>query len=363
MKRAATIALAPLSLVYGAAVKIRAALYRKGVFKTQRVGVPVISVGNITTGGTGKTPLVEWIAGHLASRGRRVCVLTRGYRRANPSERVVVSDGQRIVAGAEQSGDEAMMLARSLLGKASVLCDADRVAGANWAIENLNPDVLLLDDGFQHVRIGRDLDIVAVDATNPWGPGRLLPAGILREPISSLNRADCIIVTRTDAIDANLEERISQATDAPIFGSTTIISRIMALHLPELKTDKETLRKQPISAFCGIGNPNAFFQQLRDEGFELRHTEAFRDHYKYSQPDIDRLSRAAADAGAQALITTPKDAVKLVSLRFSLPCYVVEIEVQIHEADRFLALIDRAIEKEHSVPRAVATGSNFNVGD
>ena len=348
MKRAAIIALAPLSLVYGAAVKIRSALYRNGIFKTQSAGVPVISVGNITTGGTGKTPLVEWIAGQLAAR-HRVCVLTRGYGRANPSKRIVVSDGEQIVAGTPQSGDEAMMLAQSLMGKAAVVCDADRAGGANWAIENLNPDVLILDDGFQHVRIGRDLDIVTLDATNPWGNDRLLPAGILREPVKSLSRADCIVVTRTaDAIEEGLKERIRQATDAPTFGSKTVIRRIRTLDSLENATDEETLRKQPIAAFCALGNPNAFFQQLRDEGFGLRRTEAFRDHHKYSQTEIDRLSREAADAGAQALITTAKDAVKLGSMRFTLRCYVVEIEIQIENADRLLALIDQAIETRHS---------------
>lgn len=345
MKRAATIALAPLSLMYGAAVNIRSALYRKGISKTQTVSVPVISVGNITIGGTGKTPLVAWISGRLAERGHRVCVLTRGYRRANPSARLVVSDGERIVADIEQSGDEAMMLARSLVGKAAVVCDVDRVAGALWAIENLHPDVLILDDGFQHVRIGRELDIVTLDATNPWGNGRLLPAGILREPIDSLGRADCVIVTRAgDAIEAGLQARIRQATDAPAFRSTTVISRITRLESPELEADRETLRPRTVAAFCGIGNPNAFFQQLRDEGFELRHTKVFRDHHKYSQTDIDRVTQRSIRAGAQALVTTAKDAVKLASLRFTLPCYVVEIEMQIQEADRLLALIDEAIE-------------------
>jgi tetraacyldisaccharide 4'-kinase len=350
MNRAAPIALAPLSLVYGAAVNIRSALYLSGIFKTQTVGVPVISVGNITTGGTGKTPLVGWIAGRLAERGHRVCVLTRGYRRANPSERVVVSDGERIVADIEQSGDEAMMLARSLVGKAAVVCDANRVAGARWAIENLNPDVLILDDGFQHVRIGRDLDIVTLDATNPWGNGRLLPAGILREPIDSLSRADCIIVTRSgEAIEAGLQERIKQATDAPTVRSTTVSSRITPLGSPEVEADREALRQLPaVAAFCGIGNPNAFFQQLRAEGFDLRHTKVFRDHHKYSQTDIDRLTHRATDAGAHALITTAKDAVKLGSMRFTLPCYVVEIEMQIQEADRLLALIDEAIGTRRS---------------
>lgn len=347
MNRAAPIALAPLSLVYGAAVNIRSALYRNGIFKTQTVGVPVISVGNITTGGTGKTPLVEWIAGRLAERGERVCVLTRGYRRANPAERVVVSDGERIVVDTSQSGDEAMMLARSLVGKAAVVCDANRVAGARWAIENLHPDVLILDDGFQHVRIGRDLDIVTLDAMNPWGNGRLLPAGILREPIDSLRRADCIIVTRSsEAIETGLQERIKQATDAPTVRSTTVISRITPLDSPELEADREALRQHPVAAFCGIGNPNAFFQQLRAGGFDLRHTKVFRDHHEYSQADIDRLTRRATATGVQALITTAKDAVKLGSMRFTLPCYVIEIEMQIQEADRLLALIADAIEKK-----------------
>ena len=376
MNRVAPIALAPLSLVYGAAVNIRAALYRNGIFKTQTVGVPVISVGNITTGGTGKTPLVEWIAARLAERGHRVCVLTRGYRRANPSERVVVSDGERIIADAERSGDEAMMLARSLEGKAAVVCDANRVAGARWAIENLNPDVLILDDGFQHVRIGRDLDIVTLDATNPCGNGRLLPAGILREPVAGLSRADCVIVTRTaDAIEAGLQERIRHATEAPTFRSRTVISRITPLGSPELDADSEMPRQRPFAAFCGIGNPSAFFQQLRVAGFDLRHTKVFLDHHKYSQKDIDRLTHRAADAGAQALITTAKDAVKLGSLRFTLPCYVIEIEMQIQEADRLLALIDEAIQTRQSVPKADrgpragsprgvvdATGSNSNLG-
>ena len=353
MNRAASIALAPLSLVFGAAVNIRSALYRTGVFKTQIVGVPVISVGNITTGGTGKTPLVEWIASRLADRGHRVCVLTRGYRRANPSERVVVSDGERIVADIEQSGDEAMMLARSLAGKAAVVCDSNRAVGARWAIDNLNPDVLILDDGFQHVRLGRDLDIVTVDATNPWGGGRLLPAGTLREPIDSLGRADCILVTRSgEVIEAGLQERIRQATDAPIFCSTTVITRITPLESPDLEVEREGLRRHPVGAFCGIGNPSAFFQQLGAAGFDLRHTEVFRDHHKYSQTDIDRLTRRATEAGAQALITTAKDAVKLASMRFMLTCYVTEVEMQIPEADRLLALIDDAIETRRSEPRA-----------
>jgi tetraacyldisaccharide 4'-kinase len=352
MNRAAPIALAPLSLVYGAAVNIRSALYRSGIFKTQIVGVPVISVGNITTGGTGKTPLVEWIAKNLSARRQRVCVLTRGYRRTNPSERLVVSDSTQIVCDVTQSGDEAMMLAESLLGEAAVVCDADRVAGARWAVQNLDADVLILDDGFQHLRIARDLDIVTVDTTNPWGNGRLLPAGILREPVGNLKRADCIIVTRADdPAAADLQEQISQTTDGPVFRATALIHRITPFNSPETEAGKAAIPKQPIAAFCGIGNPEAFFQQLRTEGFDLRHTEAFRDHHKYSQTDIDRLTERAAGAGSQALITTAKDAVKLRSLHFTLTPYVAEMQIQVADGDELLALIDRAIETRRALMR------------
>lgn len=349
MNRAATIALAPLSLIYGAAVKIRSALYRNRIFKTHEAAAPVISVGNITTGGTGKTPLVVWIAAKLAERHHRVCVLTRGYGRRNPHERVVVSNDSQVVSDVEHAGDEAFMMAEALKGRATVVCDADRVLAANWVLDNLGADVFVLDDGFQNFLIDRDLDIVTIDATNPWGNGWLLPAGILREPIGSLDRADCIILTRAvDVAGKGLDKRIKQITDAAIFSSNMVIQRIRSLETIENSTRDELVRNQPIAAFCGIGNPKAFFQQLGNEGFDLRHIEAFGDHHKYSQADIDRLTQRAVDTGAQALITTAKDAVKIRPLRFTLPCYVAEIEIEISEADRLLALIERAIHTKAS---------------
>ena len=170
MNRAATIALTPLSGLYGLIIDRRSALYERGVFRQHRVHVPVISVGNITAGGTGKTPLVEWIARTLAAEGLRPCVVTRGYRR-NTKRRIVASNGIDIPATLDEAGDEAFMLAESLKGKAAVVCDTDRVAGANWVIENLKSDVLVLDDGFQHLSLGRDVDIVTIDATRPFDNG------------------------------------------------------------------------------------------------------------------------------------------------------------------------------------------------
>ena len=198
MNSASSIVLAPLSVLYAAVTRTRLALYKRGVLKLSTLDAPVISVGNITTGGTGKTPLVEWVARALDRQGRKVCILTRGYGRENPNIRIVVSDGQRILANELEAGDEPRLLAENLLGLAAVISDADRFAAGQWANKEFGSDVFILDDGFQHLRLVRDLNIVTIDATNPWGGGRLLPYGRLREPRGVLSRADCVVITRAD---------------------------------------------------------------------------------------------------------------------------------------------------------------------
>ncbi len=348
MNRAATIALAPLSALYSAAVKARSSGYENRFLKTHKVAAPVISVGNITVGGTGKTPLVQWLANSLSDSGRRVCILSRGYRRENANRQVIVSDGKQILCGVTDSGDEAMMLAQSLAGKSAVVCNADRVAAATYAIEHLQSDLLLLDDGFQHRRLARDLDIVTIDATNPFGNRRLLPAGILREPIESLNRADCVVLTRTsDGGAVELMDRIRQVTNASIFESRTTIQQFRRLDANEFDKDTPNMN-QPFAAFCGIGNPRAFFDQLRTAECDVRYETTFRDHHTYSQADIDRIIEQAKTKSAQALITTAKDSVKLQSLSFELPCYVAQIEVEISDATKLMELIENAIATDRA---------------
>ena len=219
MNRAArnpiALALRPLATLYGVAMKARRALYRSGRFRAHELGAPVISVGNLTTGGTGKTPLVEWIANELAQKGRRVCILTRGYGRRRSGSRVIVSNGSEILADANQAGDEPLLLAERLKGLAAVICDADRVSAARWAVENFKSDVFVLDDGFQHLRVARNLNILTIDATNPWGNGKLLPAGILRESRSELNRADCIVITRADDPNHNCSAAAQDSNTKP----------------------------------------------------------------------------------------------------------------------------------------------------
>lgn len=354
-----SLALAPLSVVYGALTRARTRLYRSGFLKTEQVGAPVISVGNLTAGGTGKTPLVEWVARAVAAGGLRPCVLTRGYGREDESRRVLVSDGSRVLASVREGGDEPLLLAESLVGVAPVVCDRDRVAAARWAIENLGAQVFVLDDGFQHMRIARELDIVTLDATEPWGGGHLLPRGLLRERPSALARADCVVITRSD-LSKDLEHiraEVARLTRAHVFAScvrTRGLRRIDNACEEHARTDahqeesarvgvESLISKGPVAAFCAVGNPRAFFEQLRRDGFDLRHTRSFTDHHAYTRAEVETFEREAGRSGAHALLTTAKDAVKLRANEFTLPCYVVEIELEFEDEAALRRLVKDAI--------------------
>jgi tetraacyldisaccharide 4'-kinase len=328
--------LPPLSVLYGAITRARLSLYRRGTLQSFKLERPVISVGNITTGGTGKTPLVEWVARTVAATGRRVCILTRGYGRDNPGRRVVVSDGNTVLAAPSEAGDEPFLLASNLLGVAAVIADADRVAAGRHAIAQFNTDCFVLDDGFQHLRLERDLDIVTIDATNPWGGGHLLPYGRLREPPSSLSRADCVVITRIDQasnVPALTEKLRLLTNNAPIFHLRMRVTR-----LKPFKNAPEMIAP-PVAAFCALGNPQSFFNQLSHEVVFQR---SFPDHHRYTQHDLASLTAAAQRAGAKSLITTAKDAVKLQSLSLSLPCYILEIEPEIENAS---ALVQQIVSR------------------
>jgi tetraacyldisaccharide 4'-kinase len=352
-----SLALAPLAFVYGALTRARAQLYQSGRLKTKRVGAPVISVGNLTAGGTGKTPLVEWVARAVAREGLRPCVLTRGYGREDKARRVVVSDGVSVLASVREGGDEPVLLAESLAGVASVVCDRKRVRAARWALEHLGAQVFVLDDGFQHMRIARDLDIVTLDATAPWGGGHMLPRGRLREPAEALARADCVVITRSDLAPdiESLRAEVARLTGAHVVASrvrTRGLRRIddanatrdAATQVENARTSVESLvAAGPVAAFCAVGNPRAFFEQLLRIGFDLRHTRSFPDHHAYARGEVETFAREAAGKGARALLTTAKDAVKLRAQAFPLPCYVVEIELEFDDEDLLRLLIKDAI--------------------
>jgi tetraacyldisaccharide 4'-kinase len=333
--------LPPLSLLYGAVTRTRLSLYRRGTFQTTKLDRPVISIGNITTGGTGKTPLVEWVARTIASQGKKVCILTRGYGRKDPHLQVIVSDGYGVLASPAEAGDEPYLLATKLTGKSAVISSADRIAAGEEAIKDFGTECFVLDDGFQHLRLARDLNIVTIDATNPWGGGQLLPYGRLREAREGLSRADCVVITRCDQVGdvEGLTAEITRLTGGrPIFKSSMWPVRVVSL-----KNTGETLAPPArIAAFCAVGNPGSFFENVRQLGFEIGLRRSFPDHHVYSQAEIDSLIK---DAGASSLITTAKDAVKLRGLAFSIPCYVMEIEIAIENAEEFTRLIVDTIKR------------------
>src|ERR1043166_8889827 len=332
--------------LYGKIVGARNALYDKGVLETLHLGARTISIGNITTGGTGKTPLVALVVEMLADRGERVCILTRGYGRKNAKRRVLVSDGAKTLASVADAGDEPVELARKLTGKAIVVADADRVAAAEWARRKFAVTAFVLDDGFQHRRAKRNVDIACIDATDPFGGGAMVPAGRLREPIENLRRADVVILTRANLVAdiSNLRSEISRISpESAIFTAKNEIDRVVVLKefldQSESAEREDIARETPALAFCGIGNPESFFAQLRQDGSAVTATETFPDHFVYAGRDVEKLQQRARASGAKILLTTAKDAVKLADMKFEIPCYFVEFRTIIDLASDFAARI------------------------
>ena len=327
--------LTPLSHIYAVALKTRSWLYDCGFLRQKRLPCGVISVGNIVAGGTGKTPAVVWIAKHLQDEGFQVGVLLRGYGREGPHSVAVVSDGKQILAASTESGDEAGMIARKLPGVPIVVGGNRYAAGLEvlqlWGHTN---GVLILDDGFQRRQLARDLDIVTIDGIQPFGTGKLLPAGTLREPKTALRRADMLLLTRMDLATEPIDfERL--ADEKQIFESCHQPTRLYQLRNGEACA-LDLLKGQRILAVCGIGNPEAFAGTLRQ--FEPKAVEllAFPDHHRYSPADISEIRARAHEVGADIVVTTEKDSQKLQTLVATTPSqakivrfFVLEIELRI----------------------------------
>ena len=289
---------------YRAAVDWRNRRYDRGI-DVHRAAAPVVSVGNITAGGTGKTPVVAMIAQHFHRRGVRVALLSRGYRSLEDSN----NDG----APPATENDEARVLARLCPGIPHRQ-QADRVAGAAAAIRGWSSELLILDDGFQHRRLARDLDIVLIDATNPFGHDHVLPRGLLREPVTALRRADLILLTRVDAVPKQHVERLHDqlATIAPeIPVADVIFPPVSLVNASGRSLPLEALEQSPILAFCGIGNPASFAATLAQAGIHPAEPSAFPDHHHYRADDLTRLSHQARARNVAAAVTTMKDLVKI----------------------------------------------------
>ena len=321
---------------YRAAAAAHRMGYEFGVRHRRRLPCPVVSIGNLTVGGTGKTPLAEWTARWLQRQGWRVAVLSRGYGGTTGERPQVVSKGEGPITGWRTTGDEAHLLATRLPG-VPVLVGRNRFASGAYACEKFGAQVLVLDDGFQHHALHRDCDIVLIDASSPFGHGALLPRGTLREPLHALGRAQVILLSRVetagDAVPA-LALRIRRyAKRQPIY-PMAVKPDSLYRHDTGRSVDLSWLNGRCVVAFAGLGNPQAFAASLTQCGAHVAAFLAFPDHHPYTSADWQAIEEAARDEGAEALITTQKDTVRLEpSWLLRAPVYSLRIRVEVAPLD------------------------------
>jgi tetraacyldisaccharide 4'-kinase len=326
-----------VSALYRLIVSLRLRFYGNHLFRSHQVGCPVISIGNLTVGGTGKTPVVEKLARDLTSRGRKVAILSRGYKSvrrkgiAGDTAPVrIVSEGGALLLDSKTAGDEPFMLAKNLRGVA-VVVDKDRVACARYAVTELESDLLILDDGLQYLRLHRRFDIVLIDREAPFGNEHILPRGTLREPPENLQRATHILITKCDGSDlSELHQRIRRYNrTAPI---------IECRHRPVDLQDFTTGESLPIASLQGlraaslsaIASPESFEQGLRKLGVSLELTQSFADHHRYSKRELTRFLKRCTRRGVSCILTTEKDAVRMPRLlNQELPIRYLRIEIEI----------------------------------
>jgi tetraacyldisaccharide 4'-kinase len=335
-----------LSKVFLVIVKLRRFLYDVRIMRDYTIGVQVIAIGNLTVGGTGKTPVVEKFARELKNQGRTVAILSRGYRSKPPplSKRLldrlllrrdrtpprVVSDGKSLLLDSETAGDEPYMLA-SNLKDVVVLVDKDRVKAGRYAIEKFGCDTLLLDDGFQYWKLaGRRRDIVLIDCQAPFGNEHLLPRGTLREPPSHLGRASTIFITKSDGDTARLRARIAKHND-----SAGIIECIHhPLYFEDVFTGEQhgmnLIKGRRVASFSGIAQPESFEKSLKGQGAELVYSKRFADHHRFTQQEVLNAINRSKKKQAELIITTQKDAVRFPKIdRRDLPIYFMRVEIKI----------------------------------
>ncbi len=329
-----------LSWIFGVLVQLRLLLHKHRIIRASTLGCQVISVGNITVGGTGKTPIVETFARSLQEKGRKVAILSRGYKsRKTPLwEKIlnkekqlprVVSDGERLLLNSDLAGDEPYMLA-SNLPDVVVLVDKDRVKSGKYAIKKFGCDTLVLDDGFQYLKLQHRLDIVLVDYTNPFGYQRVLPRGLLREPMRNLKRAGFIFITKcppegAPELKAKLRElnplaEISECRHSPKYLENLYTREQIGL---------DSLQGLKIAAVSGIAVPGSFENGLRKLGAEIVFSAQYADHHRYTQQEIIETINRAGEAGAEVIVTTEKDAVRFPLLdRCDLPVIFLRVEIE-----------------------------------
>jgi tetraacyldisaccharide 4'-kinase len=334
-----------LSFLFSAIVQLRWYLYQHRILRNKPLGCLVVIVGNLTVGGTGKTPVVEKFARTLQERGRKVAILSRGYKsKKEPMAQKlwrkfthgveapprIVSDGENVLLDSDVAGDEPFMLAKNLPGVV-VLCDKNRVKAGSFAIRRFGCDTLILDDGFQYLPLKGRLNLLLVDKTNPFGNHHLLPRGILREPIKHLSRASYIFLTksngqRDDALIELIREHNSKAEIIECAHKPQFLQSVEC----DTRLSLDALKGSRVAAFSGIASPESFENMLREHGAEIRYNQRFLDHHRFTRDEIKHLYEKAAEGELDMIVTTEKDAVRLFSdIKAPIPIYYLRLEIDI----------------------------------
>ena len=310
----------------------------------------MISIGNLTLGGSGKTPTAQYIARYLRSEQHSVALLTRGYGRESSGMRILNDPANHGARGPGESyrqvGDEPLMLARSL-PDVPIIINKDRYEAGRWAESKLGADVLVLDDGYQHLALARDLNILLIDATDPFGGFEMPPFGRMREPLYGIKRADAIIITRADRpFDQGQTQAIIKyycGEKVPVMYLYSTITELRHLATGEVY-DAKNFAGWNIAVACGIANPRAFTEDILQAGMNIVSESFFADHHAFTQEDLHRISHAAQEAGADAIVTTEKDSVRLEGLTHGdVPLYAARLEIQSDDEVRLKSLLLRTV--------------------
>tara|TARA_Y100001970_G_C14170903_1_gene824093 strand:+ start:544 stop:1587 length:1044 start_codon:yes stop_codon:yes gene_type:complete len=315
----------PLSILYQIALFIRSVLYKINFLKTKSLPCTIISIGNITTGGVGKTPTVEYLSKLLQSKGKRVGIISKGYRR-NSEKTLIVTDGKTKPKTWEKFGDEPYMLAHNL-DNIPIIVGSSKYETGTKMIENFNPDIIIMDDGFQHISLSRDLDIVLVNSKDTHKTHRLIPTGLLREPISNLSRADLVILTKTNIHKpSNYLINTMESVKCPIINNNIELGDIL-LSTNNKLYDLKNIESENIYIFSGLGDNESFEKIMKKTGAIIVGHDKYPDHYIYTSYDLKNIENNAIKRNANFIITTEKDIVKIKDYNSKVNIYAVKMKL------------------------------------